>query len=113
MANAGVAGSTPFVEASVDDWHQILRTNLDGAFLTTREAARRFVAQGEGGSIIVVSSMVSRFGASRQAAYATSKTGLLGLGRTLAVELARHRVRCNVLVPGWTRTPHDGRAGRG
>lgn len=104
VANAGVADAAPLVDTSLEQWHEVLRTNLDGAFLCTREAARRFVAQGEGGSIVVVSSMVSRFGAARQAAYATSKTGLLGLGRTLAVELARHRVRCNILVPGWTRT---------
>jgi NAD(P)-dependent dehydrogenase (short-subunit alcohol dehydrogenase family) len=48
--------------------------------------------------------MVSRFGGPGQAAYTTSKNGLVGLGRTLAVELARHRVRVNILVPGWTAT---------
>lgn len=89
---------------SLETWRRVLRTNLDGGFLCTREAARRFVAQGSGGSIIVVSSTISRYGAAGQAAYSTSKTGLLGLGRTLAVELARHRVRCNILIPGWTRT---------
>ena len=105
VANAGVAGYAPLVETSLAQWHDVLRTNLDGAFLCSREAARRFVAQSEGGSIVIVSSMVSRYGAANQAAYATSKTGLLGLGRTLAVELARYRVRTNILVPGWTRTP--------
>jgi len=104
VANAGISSASPLVDTSYAEWQRVLRTNLDGAFLTTREAARRFVAQGGGGSIVVVSSTVSRFGAAGQAAYAASKTGLLGLGRTLAVELARHRVRCNVLVPGWTRT---------
>jgi NAD(P)-dependent dehydrogenase (short-subunit alcohol dehydrogenase family) len=57
-----------------------------------------------GGSIVVVSSMVARYGAARQAAYAVTKTGLVGLGRTLAVELARYCVRVNILVPGWTTT---------
>ncbi|NMO91631.1 SDR family NAD(P)-dependent oxidoreductase [Actinomycetospora sp. TBRC 11914] len=104
IANAGVARAVPLVDTTLDDWHAVLRTNLDGTFLSAREAARRFVAQGTGGSIVLVSSMVSRYGSAGQAAYATSKTGLLGLGRTLAVELARHKVRCNVLVPGWTRT---------
>jgi NAD(P)-dependent dehydrogenase (short-subunit alcohol dehydrogenase family) len=87
----------------------VLRTNLDGAFLCTREAGRRFIAQGSGGSIIVLSSTISRYGGAGLASYATSKTGLLGLSRTLAVELARHQVRCNTLIPGWTRTnmnPH-------
>jgi NAD(P)-dependent dehydrogenase (short-subunit alcohol dehydrogenase family) len=105
IANAGMARAEPLVDFSLDTWHDVLRTNLDGSFLCAREAARRFVAQGDGGSIVLVSSMVSRYGSAGQAAYATSKTGLLGLGRTLAVELARHRVRCNVLVPGWTKTP--------
>jgi NAD(P)-dependent dehydrogenase (short-subunit alcohol dehydrogenase family) len=112
VANAGISGVTPFVDTGLDEWHRVLTTNLDGAFLTTREAARRFVAQSSGGSLVLVASTVSRFGAARQAAYATSKTGLLGLGRTLAVELARHRVRCNMLLPGWTRTDLTAQAQR-
>jgi NAD(P)-dependent dehydrogenase (short-subunit alcohol dehydrogenase family) len=104
VANAGIAEAAPVTDLTVATWHRVLRTNLDGTFLCTREAARRFVAQGTGGSLVVVSSTISRYGGAGQAAYATSKTGLLGLGRTLAVELARHRVRVNILVPGWTRT---------
>ncbi|MFZ0716396.1 SDR family NAD(P)-dependent oxidoreductase [Mycobacterium sp.] len=104
VANAGIADAAPFVDTTLAQWRRVLDTNLDGTFLCTREAARRFVAQGSGGSILVVSSMVSRYGAAGQAAYAVSKSGLSGLGRTLAVELARHRVRCNVLIPGWTLT---------
>lgn len=105
VANAGVSGGAPITEMTLERWRGVLNTNLDGAFLTTREAARRFVAQGTGGSLVLVSSTVSRYGGAGLAAYATSKTGLLGLGRTLAVELARHRVRCNMLLPGWVRTP--------
>ncbi|KAF0957241.1 SDR family NAD(P)-dependent oxidoreductase [Rhodococcus sp. T7] len=104
VANAGIAEAAPITEMSLDTWHRVLRTNLDGGFLCGRAAARRFVEQGTGGSIIVVSSTISRYGGVGQAAYATSKTGLIGLARTLAVELARHQVRCNVLIPGWTRT---------
>jgi NAD(P)-dependent dehydrogenase (short-subunit alcohol dehydrogenase family) len=104
VANAGTAAARPLVETTLEDWHSVIATNLDGAFLTCREGARRFVEQGTGGAMVLVSSMVSRFGAAQQAAYAASKTGVVGLGRTLAVELARHRVRVNVLVPGWTRT---------
>jgi len=104
VANAGIAEAAPLTEMTLQTWRRVLRTNLDGGFLCTREAARRFVAQGTGGSIVVLSSTISRYGGAGQAAYAVSKTGLLGLGRSLAVELARHRVRCNILVPGWTRT---------
>ncbi|UGT55123.1 SDR family NAD(P)-dependent oxidoreductase [Nocardia asteroides] len=104
VANAGIADAAPITEMSLDSWHRVLRTNLDGGFLCTRAAARRFVEQGTGGSIVVVSSTISRYGGAGQAAYAASKTGLIGLARTLAVELARYQVRCNILIPGWTRT---------
>jgi NAD(P)-dependent dehydrogenase (short-subunit alcohol dehydrogenase family) len=104
VANAGIADGAPLTEMSFETWRKVLRTNLDGAFLCTREAARCFVEQDAGGSMIVVSSTVTRYGGPGMAAYAASKTGLIGLGRTLAVELARHRVRCNILIPGWTRT---------
>lgn len=103
FANAGVAGFASYVETDLADWQRVMRTNLDGSFLTTRAAARHMVERGIG-SIVVVSSMVSRYGAARQAAYAVTKSGLVGLGRTLAVELARHGIRVNILVPGWTIT---------
>jgi NAD(P)-dependent dehydrogenase (short-subunit alcohol dehydrogenase family) len=103
FANAGVAADTPYVDTTLADWQRVLRTNLDGSFLTTRAAARHMIERG-GGSIVVVSSMVSRYGAAREAAYAVSKSGLVGLGRTLAVELARYGIRVNILVPGWTIT---------
>jgi len=105
IANAGVGDATPFTQTSLDQWRAVLRTNLDGTFLCTRAAARYFVQAGRPGSIVVVSSMISRYGGAGQAAYAASKTGVIGLARTLAVELARHHVRVNILVPGWTATP--------
>jgi len=104
VANAGVAGAAPLVDTSLEQWHDVTRTNLDGTFLTVREAARHMVRRGGGGSIVIVASLAARYGAAQQAAYASSKSALLGLGRTAAVELARHSVRCNVLLPGWTRT---------
>jgi NAD(P)-dependent dehydrogenase (short-subunit alcohol dehydrogenase family) len=104
VANAGVADAGPFLDKSLAEWRRVLRTNLDGTFLTTQQVARHMVARGQGGSMIIVSSLASRFGGGRQAAYTTSKTGLIGLGRTMAVELARHRIRCNLLLPGWTET---------
>jgi NAD(P)-dependent dehydrogenase (short-subunit alcohol dehydrogenase family) len=104
FANAGIADAAPFVETTLEQWRSVLRTNLDGTFLCAREAARHFLEHGGGGSLVLVSSMIARFGGARQAAYTTSKTGIVGLGRTLAVELGRYQVRVNVLVPGWTAT---------
>jgi NAD(P)-dependent dehydrogenase (short-subunit alcohol dehydrogenase family) len=104
FANSGIAGHTTLVDTSLDEWRRIMAVNVDGAFLTARAAARRFIEQDTGGSLVLVSSTASIFGATGVGAYSASKCAVVGLGRTLAVELARHRVRCNILVPGWTRT---------
>ncbi len=104
FANAGVMGESPFVDMSLAEWRRVLRVNLDGAFLSLRAGARHLVERGEGGALVVVSSTAALHGAPRREHYATTKSGLLGLMRSLAVELARYRVRCNALLPGWTDT---------
>lgn len=104
VANAGTAAAAPLTQTTLDQWRQVLRTNVDGTFLTARAVARHMISRGGGGSMIIMSSMIARYGATGQVAYATSKTALLGLGRTLAVELARYRIRCNLLLPGWFAT---------
>lgn len=104
MANAGTHDTGAYAETSLEDFRRVQRVNVEGTFLTTREAARRFIAQGDGGSLVVVSSTITRYGGAGQAAYGASKSAVAALGRTLAVELARYRVRCNILIPGWTRT---------
>ena len=104
FANAGVGGTTPFLEMSLDEWRRVMAVNLDGAFLSLRAAARHLVERGEGGALVAVSSVSAIHGAPRMEHYAASKTALLGLVRGLAVELARHRVRCNAVLPGWMDT---------
>jgi NAD(P)-dependent dehydrogenase (short-subunit alcohol dehydrogenase family) len=104
FANAGVGGTTSFLEMSLDEWRRVMAVNLDGAFLTMRAAARHMVERGEGGALVAVSSVSAIHGAPRMEHYAASKTALLGLVRGLAVELARHRVRCNAVLPGWMDT---------
>jgi NAD(P)-dependent dehydrogenase (short-subunit alcohol dehydrogenase family) len=104
VANAGTAGKQPITDMSLQEWHRVLQVNLDGAFLCLREAARVLVQQGQGGSLVGVSSTSAIHGAPGQQHYAASKTALLGVMRALAVELARHQVRCNSLLPGWTDT---------
>lgn len=105
MANAGIADDKPYLDTSLDDWHRVIRTNLDGTFLTTREVGRHLVERGEGGAMVIVSSTITRYGGAGQAAYAASKSGTSAIGRTLAVEFARHKIRCNILIPGWVATP--------
>lgn len=104
FANAGISGrGESFVDIPLDDWREIMRTNLDGTFLTLRAAARHMVDSG-GGSLVAVSSTSAIHGAAQNPAYGASKTAVLGLVRALAVGLARHHVRVNALVPGWTVT---------
>lgn len=104
VANAGISGDSAILDMSLDEWRRVMSVNLDGVFLTLREAARRMVGQGEGGALVAVSSTSSEHGAPRQAHYATSKAGVLALVRSMAVALARHDIRANSLVPGWTLT---------
>ncbi len=105
FANAGTTGDgTPFVDLPLEEWHRVLRTNLDGVFLTLQAAARHMVDRGGGGSLVAVSSTSAVHGAAGNEAYGASKTALLGLVRALAVTLARHGIRANALLPGWTRT---------
>ncbi|MEM1434262.1 MAG: SDR family oxidoreductase [Pseudomonadota bacterium] len=105
FANAGRGGTgTPFHKLSLDEWRQVMVTNLDGVFLTLREASRVLIEQGTGGSLVAVSSTSAIHGAAGNEAYGTAKTGLNGLVRALAVGLARHRIRVNSLLPGWTIT---------
>lgn len=105
FANAGVGASSPFVDMPLEQWRAVMRVNLDGAFLSLREAARHMVARGEGGSLVGMSSTSAIHGAPRLQHYAASKTAMLAIMRGLAVELARHRIRCNSMLPGWTLTP--------
>jgi NAD(P)-dependent dehydrogenase (short-subunit alcohol dehydrogenase family) len=109
VANAGVPGGGPFWELTLEEWRRVMRVNLDGAFLTMRDCVRQMIDQDSGGAMIAVSSTSAVHGAPRTAPYAASKTGLLGLVRSMAVALARHRIRVNAILPGWTRTELAGR----
>lgn len=105
FANAGRGGTgTPFLDLSLDEWREVMAINLDGVFVCLREAARRLVDQGQGGSLVAVSSTSAIHGAAGNEAYGTAKTALNGLVRALAVGLARHQIRVNSLLPGWTIT---------
>lgn len=106
FANAGVGGGkTRFVDTELSDFHRVTRVNVDGAFLTLRAAARRMLAQGEGGSLVGTSSLAARQGQPRGQAYAASKGALISMIKSIAIELARHGIRANAVLPGWVSTP--------
>ncbi len=105
FANAGRGGAgKKFIDMSLDDWRSVMAINLDGVFLTLREACKILIEQGEGGSLVAVSSTSAIHGAAGNEAYGTAKTGLNGLVRALAVGMARYGIRVNSLLPGWTIT---------
>jgi NAD(P)-dependent dehydrogenase (short-subunit alcohol dehydrogenase family) len=106
FANAGVGGMAPsFVDMTSDEWRRVLRINLDGAFYTLRAAARHMVERGEGGSLVATSSLAAIEGQPKGEHYAATKGALISMVRALAVELARHRIRANAILPGWIHTP--------
>ena len=111
FANAGVGGRAPsFLGMTSDEWHRVLRVNLDGAFYTCREAVRQMVAQGSGGSVVLTTSGSAYFGQQKGQHYGASKAGVISMMKAIAVEHARHRVRCNAVLPGWIETDMTGPA---
>ncbi len=104
FANAGVTGRgsvKSVVDISGDEWRRLMRVNLDGAFYTMRAAAKHMIAGGHGGSLAVTSSIAARSGPPRNEHYAASKGALISMVQSLAVELGRHRIRANAILPGW------------
>lgn len=104
IANAGGGFPGPIHELPLERWRQAIAVNLDAAFLCFRAAARYMIETGEGGALVGVSSTSAIHGAPANQGYSAAKAGLASLVRGLAVELARHRVRANTLMPGWTET---------
>jgi len=108
FVNAGVSGrggATAFAQMSTDEWRRVMSVNLDGAFFTLRAAARHMTERGDGGSLVVTASLAAISGQARGEHYAASKGGLISMMKALSVELARHGVRANAILPGWIDTP--------
>ncbi len=102
---AGNQVRKPALDLSAAEFDAVLAVHLRAAFLLAQAAARSMVEQGEGGSVVLVGSMTSAWaGLPGVTPYATAKSGLLGLARTLAVEWAPHGIRVNVLAPGFFAT---------
>src|SRR5258706_2579662 len=109
IANAGIGRGAPsFSEMTVETWRKVMSVNLEGAFLTCREACKHMVERAKagdpGGSIVVTSSLSAISGAARNEAYAATKGAVISMIKGIAVEHARYGVRANVILPGWIAT---------
>ena len=103
VANAGITRDTLLMRMTDDDWESVIATNLTGAFRVAKRAARPMI-RGRFGRIVFISSVVGQLGSAGQVNYAASKSGLVGLARSLARELGSRGVTANVVAPGFIET---------
>jgi glucose 1-dehydrogenase len=112
VSNAGLQDDSPFETMTLEKWNNVIGVNLTGQFLCTRQAAREFQRRGvdkkvsaAAGKIICMSSVHQEIPWAGHANYATSKGGVMLLMKSIAQELAPHRIRVNAIAPGAIRTP--------
>lgn len=103
VANAGINRDDLLVHLTAEIFDEVVGVNLTGAFLVARRAVQEFLAQGEGGRVVLVSSL-SQNGATSQTAYAASKGGLQGLARTIAKEYGSRGIAANLVAVGLVDT---------
>jgi 2-dehydro-3-deoxy-D-gluconate 5-dehydrogenase len=102
--NAGIIRRAAAVETTDEDWDAVIEVNLRSVFVLSREFARTLVERKSGGRIINIASMLSFQGGIRVPAYTAAKSGLLGLTRALANELAPAGINVNAIAPGYMTT---------
>jgi 3-hydroxybutyrate dehydrogenase len=105
VSNAGIQIVNPIENFSYADWKKLMAIHVDGAFLTTRACLKHMYAAGNGGSIIYMGSVHSKEASKLKAPYVAAKHALIGLAKVVAKEGAAHKVRANVICPGFVRTP--------
>jgi NAD(P)-dependent dehydrogenase (short-subunit alcohol dehydrogenase family) len=103
--DAAVSDRKPFLEADLADWKMVLDVVLTGTFIVSQQVARHMVAQGEGGAVVNIVSTSGHRGETARIAYGTAKSGLLNFTRSMALQLAPHRIRVNSVTPTLTGTP--------
>jgi 2-deoxy-D-gluconate 3-dehydrogenase len=102
--NAGIIRRADILEFTEKDWDDVMNVNLKSLFFLSQEAARQMAKQGRGGKIINVASMLSFQGGIRVPSYTSSKSGVAGLTKLMANELAQYGVQVNAIAPGYMAT---------
>jgi 3-oxoacyl-[acyl-carrier protein] reductase len=103
VANAGITRDTLLLRMSDDDWDSVIQTNLTGSFRVARRAAKGMLRLRKG-RIVFISSVVGLLGSPGQVNYAASKSGLIGMARSIARELGSRGITANVVAPGFVET---------
>lgn len=107
VSNAAYSDREVFYEANMEGFRRTVDVTMWGAFYLMRAATQQMIKQGGGGSIVLVSSPHAFIPAPRAMAYNMSKAAIEHAARTAAIEVAEHRIRINVIQPGWTDTPGE------
>ncbi|UJD94407.1 2-dehydro-3-deoxy-D-gluconate 5-dehydrogenase KduD [Lelliottia amnigena] len=102
--NAGTIRREDALTFSEKNWDDVMNLNLKSVFFLSQAVARQFIAQGEGGKIINIASMLSFQGGIRVPSYTASKSGVLGITRLLANEWATYKINVNAIAPGYMAT---------
>jgi len=101
--NAGIIKRIPLLEMPLEEWNQVINTDLTGVFVMSRPVVRRMIERGHG-KVINICSMMSELGRDTVSAYAAAKGGLKMLTRNMATEWARHNIQVNGIGPGYFAT---------
>jgi 2-deoxy-D-gluconate 3-dehydrogenase len=102
--NAGIIRRQDAIDFTEKDWDEVMDVNLKSVFFLSQAVARQLIAQGQGGKIINIASMLSFQGGIRVPSYTSSKSGVLGLTRLMANEWAKHGINVNAIAPGYMDT---------
>jgi 3-oxoacyl-[acyl-carrier protein] reductase len=103
IANAGITRDTLLLRMSEEDWTSVIETNLTGSFRVAKRAAKGMLRLRRG-RLILISSVVGLLGSAGQVNYAASKSGLVGMARSMARELGSRGITANVVAPGFVET---------
>ena len=102
--NAGIIRREDAVDFSEADWDDVMNINIKSVFFLSQAVAKQFLAQGEGGKIVNIASMLSFQGGIRVPSYTASKSAVMGVTRLLANEWAKHNINVNAIAPGYMAT---------